>query len=233
MTRPASKRDPPRPDPGSPYVVGLTGGIGSGKSEAARRFARLGAELIDADAISHRLTAVGAPGWLAVRGAFGPAYFLPDEALDRALLRRRVFADPALRARLEGVLHPIVGAEIERELAAWRGPYGILMVPLLLESGRYLERIDRLLVVDCPEELQLARVVERSGLDETEVRAIMASQVPRRERRAAADDLIDSSGSLEELEAQIERLDRQYRSAALGPRKPAARSKAVRQLNSR
>ena len=126
------------------YVVGLTGGIGSGKSTVAHRFAALGANLSDADEVSHRITEKGAPGWHAIAAEFGPAYFTAEGELDRAKLRQAVFSEPALKVRLESILHPLIGAAMQSALAAWRAPYGILMVPLLLESGRYRDRIDRL-----------------------------------------------------------------------------------------
>lgn len=196
-------------------IVGLTGGIGSGKSTVAERFAARGAELIDADQIAHELSRRGEPGWQAVRAAFGDAVLSPDGELDRPRLRSLVFTDPAAKARLEAALHPLIGAEINRRLAAWRAPYGLLMVPLLLEGGRYREQLDRLLVVDCPEEEQVRRVMARSGLAETEVRAIMATQASRADRLAAASDLIDNSGGPEGLEPQVAELDRRFRRLAL------------------
>src|SRR5689334_9558811 len=129
-----------------PFVVGLTGGIGSGKSTIALRFEAVGANLIDADAVSHAITRPSASGWLAVRDAFGPRYITPEGELDRAALRATVFGDPAERRRLEGLLHPLIRAEIERQLAAATAPYTILMVPLLLEGGRQPERYARILV---------------------------------------------------------------------------------------
>jgi dephospho-CoA kinase len=197
------------------YVVGLTGGIGSGKSEVARCFAALGADIIDADAVSHRLTQPGAPGWQALRAEFGSNYFLASEELDRVGLRRAVFANPTIKARLEQILHPLIAAEIDNELAACRAPYAILMVPLLIETGRYKDRIDRLLVVDCPEATQIARVKARSRLSEQEIAAIMAAQASRADRLAAADDVIDNGGPLDRLDAQVERLDGCYRAEAV------------------
>ncbi len=197
-----------------PYVVGLTGGIGSGKSTVADAFARLGADVVDADAVSHALTQRGAPGVAAIRDQLGASYVSADGELDRAALRAAVFRDPALRARLESILHPMIAAEIERQLAGWRSSYGILMIPLLLEGGRYRTRIDRLLVVDCPEEEQLRRVVARSAIPPDEIRAIMRAQVSRAERLAAADDVIDNSGPPEALAPQVVRLDHMYRRLA-------------------
>lgn len=195
-------------------IVGLTGGIGCGKSTVAAQFAALGAEVIDADAVAHELSRRGEPGWHAVRAAFGESVLRPDGELDRAALRQLVFADPAAKARLEAALHPLIAAAIERQLAAWRGPYGLLMVPLLLEGGRYRDRIDRLLVVDCDEAEQIRRVMARSGLSENEVRAIMATQVDRPTRLAAADDVIDNSGPPASVAPAVAALDRQYRRLA-------------------
>lgn len=199
------------------YVVGLTGGIGSGKSTVGLAFAALGADILDADAVSHQLTQKNQPGWQAIRDAFGPLFFTPGGELDRSALRRTVFADPISKARLEALLHPLIGNAMLEAQSRWRGPYGMLMVPLLLESGRYRDRIQRLLVVDCPEEQQVRRVVARSGMDEDEVRAIMTTQVSRAERLAAADDVIDNSGPPAMLQEQVLRLDRAYRERASDP----------------
>jgi dephospho-CoA kinase len=196
------------------WVVGLTGGIGSGKSTVAAEFAKLGVDVIDADEVSHRLTRKGAEGWTALRAGFGPGFFTADGELDRAALRAAVFSDPALKARLEAALHPLIGAAIEAQRASWTSPYGMLMIPLLLESGRYRDRIDRLLVVDCTEEEQIRRVQTRSGLSSEEVRAIMATQATRSERLSAADDVIDNSGNPDALAPQVRRLDAHYRALA-------------------
>ncbi len=168
------------------YVIGLTGGIGSGKSEVARAFGALGVEWVDADIAAHAVTAIGEPGHRAVLEAFGPGARAPDGGLDRAWLRKTVFADPAARERLEAILHPLVRAQLDAEIASWRGPYGILVVPLLLERGNLRSRVSRVLVVDCPEDEQVRRVAARSGLAPGEVRAIMATQLPRERRLAAA-----------------------------------------------
>lgn len=194
--------------------VGLTGGIGSGKSEVARQFAALGADITDADVAAHAVTAKGEPGYLAVIEAFGERAIGPDGNLDRAWLRETVFADPAARERLEAILHPLVRARMDEEVAAWRGPYGLLVVPLLLERGGARSRVDRVLVVDCPEDEQVKRVVSRSGLTEPQVRAIMATQLSREARLAQADDVIDNGGPREALAPQVARLDALYRDLA-------------------
>lgn len=200
------------------FVVGLTGGIGSGKSAAADAFARLGAGVVDTDAIAHALTAPGGAAMPAIVAAFGPELATADGALDRAAMRARVFADPAERARLEALLHPLIRTGSEAALAALADavPYAVLVVPLLVESGSYRARCDRIVVVDVPEAEQIARVVRRSGLSPDQVRAIMAAQADRDTRRAAADDLIDNAGSLEALEGQVRALDTRYRALAQG-----------------
>lgn len=206
----------------TPLVVGLTGGIGSGKSEVTRAFAALGVDWADADDVAHAITAPGTDGLAAVVAAFGAGVGKSDGTLDRGALRRIVFADPAARKRLEAILHPLIQAELDRQIQRWQGPYGILSVPLLLESGALLPRVARVLVVDCPEDEQVRRVMQRSGLTADEVRAIMATQVSRTARLARADDVIDNSGSRDKLQEQVMRLHNAYRArAAL---EPASRS---------
>ena len=203
-------------------VVGLTGGIGSGKSAVATAFAARGAPVVDADAIAHELSAPGQPGHGAVVAAFGTAVLAPDGTLDRAHLRERAFADDAFRARLEAALHPSIRAEIARRVAAWRAPYGILVVPLLLERGGVAGLCDRVLVVDAPEDEQVRRVVLRSGLDPAQVRAIMATQLSRAARLARADDVLDNSGPHEAIGPAVAKLDASYRAlaAARGDARP-------------
>jgi dephospho-CoA kinase len=196
------------------YVVGLTGGIGSGKTEVTRAFAALGVPVADADDAAHAVTARDAEGCRAVIAAFGPQARGADGSLDRAWLRRTVFADPAARERLERIVHPLVLARIDVEIERWTAPYGILSVPLLLERGNLLPRVARVLVVDCPEDEQVRRVVARSGLAGDEVRAIMATQLSRAARIARADDIIDNSGPRSALTAQVARLDALYRERA-------------------
>jgi dephospho-CoA kinase len=197
-----------------PLVIGLTGGIGSGKTEVARAFAALGADVADADDAARAVSARGSPGFAAVVAAFGPEAVGADGELDRAWLRRRVFADADARARLESILHPLIHAFLDQALAAWRGPYGLLSVPLLLERGGLLPRVARVLVVDCPEDEQVRRVACRNGLAPAEVRAVMATQLPRAARLARADDVIDNSGAMAEIAPQVARLDAKYRGLA-------------------
>lgn len=197
-----------------PYVVGLTGGIGSGKSAAASEFERLGVEVVDTDAIAHQLTAPGGAALPAIRERFGEEVIAKDGSLDRGKMRARVFSDPQARLQLEALLHPLIRAESARRVAASRSPYVIHMVPLLVEAKDYRARYDRILVVDCPEALQVQRASARSAMDESEVRRIMAAQVPRAVRVAAADDVIDNSGSLGALRKQVQQLHTLYASWA-------------------
>jgi dephospho-CoA kinase len=196
------------------YVVGLTGGIGSGKTAVADAFAALGVEIVDADALAHRLSAGGERGFAAIRDAFGDAVVRADGELDRAALRRLVFADVAARRRLEAILHPLIRAEAQRRVRGWSGAYGIVVVPLLLEHEGLRSIIDRILVVDCPEDEQVRRVVARSGLTAEGVRAIMATQLDRAQRLAAADDILDNSGAVADIAPQVRALDRRYRELA-------------------
>jgi dephospho-CoA kinase len=198
---------------GGPFVVGLTGGIGSGKSAAADEFARLGAALVDTDVIAHRLTAPGGAAIAGIRQAFGPDMILPSGAMDRERMRERAFSDPAARKALEGVLHPMIRTESARQIAAADRPYVVHVVPLLVESGDHGRRVDRVLVVDCPEETQIARVQAR-GLPEAQARAIVRAQAPREKRLAAADDVIDNSGTLEALHRQVAALHEGYEKMA-------------------
>ena len=195
-------------------MVGLTGGIGSGKSAAADEFARLGAAVVDADVIAHRLTGAGGAALPAIQRVFGEGFILPSGAMDRKRMRERVFADAAARKSLEAVLHPMIRDESERQIAAASGPYVVHVVPLLVESGDYRRRIDRVLVVDCPEATQIARVRARSGLSADEAQAIVRSQTSRAERLAAADDVIDNSSTLEDLHKQVAALHARYAAMA-------------------
>jgi dephospho-CoA kinase len=191
-------------------VVGLTGGIGSGKSAAADEFGRLGATLVDTDVIAHELTQAGGAALPEVERIFGKEAIAASGAMDRARMRDRVFADPAAKRALEALLHPMIRDESRRRIEAAQGPYVVHIVPLLVESGGYRERVHRVLVVDCPEDLQIARVRARSSLPEAQVRAIMANQATRADRLAAADDVIDNSGSLDALRKQVAALHSRY-----------------------
>ena len=192
------------------FVVGLTGGIGSGKSAAAEEFQRLGATVVDTDAIARELTESGGAAMPHIQALFGAAFVAPGGAMDRKAMRDRVFADPAAKQALEALLHPMIRAEAERRIAAAAGPYVVYVVPLLVESKEPRRRADRILVVDAPEEVQVARVTSRSGLAATEVRAIMAAQASRAERLAAADDVIDNASTREALRDQVRALHSRY-----------------------
>jgi dephospho-CoA kinase len=192
------------------YIVGLTGGIGSGKSAAAQAFEALGASVVDTDAIAHALTGPGGAAIEPIRAAFGTDFITPEGALERARMRELVFADAAKKRQLEAILHPLIRERSGELVHCASSPYVILMVPLLIESGDYRGRCQRILVVDCPEELQIERVVARSGISAAQVRAIMASQVTRAARRAAADDVIDNSRDLAHLRREVEALHRRY-----------------------
>ncbi len=172
--------------------IGLTGGIGSGKSTAAARLVERGAELIDTDAIARSLTLAGGAAIDAIRDSFGPHFIASDGALDRVRMREAAFADAAARRRLEAILHPLIGAEVERRVAASRAQVAVLDIPLLVESGRWRSRVDRVWLVDCAEETQVARVIARSGWTESAVRAVIAQQASRAARRAAADAVIEN-----------------------------------------
>jgi dephospho-CoA kinase len=199
-----------------PYVVGLTGGIGSGKSEVARAFARLGADVADADAVAHAVTARGEAGYDAVLAGFGPQAVGADGELDRAWLRKAVFADDEARGRLEAALHPLIGARLTHEIGQWQGRYGLLVVPLLFERGHLADRCARVLVVDCPEDEQVRRVMARSGLSAADVRAIMATQLSREARLARAVDVVDNGGPIEAIAPQVARLHATYSDLARG-----------------
>jgi dephospho-CoA kinase len=194
----------------SRLVVGLTGGIGSGKSAAAAEFARLGATVVDTDAIAHELTAPGGIALPHIKSLFGEAFILSSGAMDRSSMRARVFSDPAAKQALEALLHPMIRDESRQRIAAATGPYVIHVVPLLIESPDYHRRVDRVLVVDCPEQTQVARVRARSPLSENEVRAIIGTQASRAQRLAAADDVIENSGTLDALRQQVASLHQKY-----------------------
>jgi len=196
------------------YLVGLTGGIGSGKSAVAAAFAARGADVLDADDVAHAISRRGEPGHRAVVDAMGESFLTESGELDRAALRRRAFDDATFRRDLEQLLHPLIAARLDEAIAGLRGPYCLLVVPLLLERGGLRKRVARILVVDCPEQEQVRRVQLRSGITADEVRRIMATQLPRAERLAQADDVIDNSGPPEALAPQVERLDRRYRRLA-------------------
>jgi dephospho-CoA kinase len=200
--------------PAGRFSVGLTGGIGSGKSTVADMLAARGAAIIDTDRIAHCLTTSGGAAIADIRAQFGDAFLTADGAMDRAKVREYVFAEPAAKARLEAILHPLIRIETERAAAEAQGAYLVFVVPLLIESGAWKQRVSRVLVVDCQEKLQVMRVMNRSGLPESQVRAIMAAQASREARLAVADDVIVNDGDPSALEPQVERLHALYASLA-------------------
>lgn len=194
----------------SGFVVGLTGGIGSGKSTVADLFVGQGAELVDTDAIAHELTGPGGAAMPQLIAAFGKDVARPDGAMDRAAVRRQVFSDPSAKSRLEGILHPLIRQISAERCRAAKSPYVILAVPLLVESGTYRERCDRIVVVDCPENLQIERVMARNGLARDEVLAIMAAQATRQQRLAVADDVVINDADYEKISGQVAGLHLKY-----------------------
>lgn len=189
----------------APLRIGLTGGIGSGKSTVAALLVERGAALIDTDAIARELTAPGGAALPAIAQAFGAELIGPDEALDRELMRTRVFADLTERRRLEAILHPMIGTECDRRARLAAGQPLVFDVPLLVESSRWRQRVDRILVVDCSETTQVQRVMARSGWSEAAVQRVIAQQAPRSLRRAAADAVIHNEGlTLEALHGRVD-----------------------------
>lgn len=197
------------------FSVGLTGGIGCGKSTVADLFAALGATIVDTDVIAHALTAPQGAAMPAIVAEFGPDFAQPDGALDRARMRTLVFSDATARARLEAILHPRIRAATEAAGQAATGAYVIYVVPLLIESGSWRDRVTRVLAIDCSEDTQVARVMQRSHLSADEVRAIMATQVTRARRLAEADDVVDNDAGLEALRAQVQALHERYLALSL------------------
>ncbi|MES2300332.1 MAG: dephospho-CoA kinase [Pseudomonadota bacterium] len=191
--------------PGRLYI-GLTGGIGSGKSTVAALFGERGAAIVDTDQIAHALCAAGGAAMPALLAEFGPACADADGALDRARMRELVFSDAGAKARLEAILHPRIRATADAAAASAPGPYVIFVVPLLVESGTWRERVARVLAVDCAESTQIERVIARNGLQEAQVKAIMAAQVARAARLAAANDVVENDDGMASLLPQIERL---------------------------
>lgn len=192
------------------FSVGLTGGIGCGKTTVANMFAALGASVIDTDEIAHSLTAPHGAAMPAILAEFGAGFATLDGALDRAAMRALVFSDSTARHRLEAILHPRIRDAAYAAAAIATGSYVIFVVPLLIESGTWGERVDRILAIDCPEEVQVARVMARNGISEQQVRAIMATQVTRAQRLAAAHDVVVNDDGLDALGPQIASLHEKY-----------------------
>ncbi|WP_107688790.1 dephospho-CoA kinase [Neisseria wadsworthii] len=197
--------------------IGLTGGIGSGKSQAAAEFLYLGVPLIDADAISRQLTAPNGAALPAIREVFGDTVFDKNACLKREALRNLVFSSGEAKNKLEALMYPLISAEISRQQALYSGrPYGVVEIPLLTEKPAFRALVDRVLLIDCELEIRLERVMQRSGLKEEEVRRIMDAQASDKERWAVADDILRNSASVAELKEKIGRLHRFYQSFAKG-----------------
>ncbi|KMQ79955.1 Dephospho-CoA kinase [Candidatus Burkholderia pumila] len=194
------------------FSIGLTGGIGSGKSTVAEMFAVRGVPLIDTDLIAHQVTAPGGAAMPLIASEFGDDFLAANSALDRAKMRTLVFSDDTAKARLEAIVHPLICAETERQRMAAGGAYHIVMVPLLVDSGDWATRVKRVLVVDCPVETQIARVMKRNGFTREQVLAIIARQATREARIAAADDIImnNEAATLETLAQQVDDLHQRY-----------------------
>lgn len=196
------------------YCIGLTGGIGCGKSTVAQAFAKRGAAIIDTDAISHALTRKDATGYQAIVQAFGQDFVQANGELDRAKLRALVFSDRDSKQQLEAILHPMIYDQVLREIQTCTAPYALIVVPLLFETQNYLPMVQRTLVVDCSEQTQFQRTMARSHLSEHEIQAILSHQVSRADRLRLADDVLPNEDNLNALEQGIAELDQRYRLAA-------------------
>ncbi|AZP12955.1 dephospho-CoA kinase [Undibacterium parvum] len=192
------------------FTLGLTGGIGSGKSTVADMFAELGAGLIDTDLIAHQITAPNGIAMPAIGKEFGSEFILDSGAMNRQKMREHVFSRPDEKSKLEQILHPLIRAATESAAKDTAGSYLIFVVPLLIESGTWRQRVSRILLVDCPEETQIERVIHRNGMTRAQVVAIMQAQASREQRLQAADDVIFNEGNLDEIRKQVSVLHRKY-----------------------
>lgn len=195
-------------------LVGVTGGLGSGKTTVSQAFAGLGIPVVDTDEISRDLTAAGGAAIPAIHARFGDAVFRPDGSLERGALRALMLADHAAKRDLEAIMHPLIRAEAERRLAGISAPYALIVIPLLLETRAYDDVLDRVLVVDCSEETQVQRALARGGWSEAEIRSMMARQASRKERLGRADDVINSDCDLDAVSQQVAALDQKYQAMA-------------------
>ncbi|MDP9158112.1 MAG: dephospho-CoA kinase [Pseudomonadota bacterium] len=204
------------------FSIGLTGGIGSGKTTVADMFSARGVTVIDADLIAHQITAPGGVAMPLIESAFGPDFVTADGAMDRAKMRARVFTDPAAKAQLEAITHPLIRAESERQRSEARSAYHIVVVPLLIEAGERASKVDRILVVDCPVETQIERVIQRNGFPREQVLAIITRQATREARLAAANDVVvnDSAATLQTLQREVDLLHARYIEMAAAESKP-------------
>ena len=191
-------------------IIALTGGLGSGKSEAAKQFAKLGVPVVDTDVIAHALTAVGSPVLTQISQLFGPQFLTKEGALDRAKLRTHVFTNPQERSKLEALLHPLIRANALKQLAEnehqLHPDYQVLVIPLLFENNQYQTSIHKTLVIDCDEQLQISRAMARSQLSQAEAQAILDAQVTRATRLKLADEVIENNGTLAELTESVEKI---------------------------
>lgn len=203
------------------FRVGLTGGVASGKTTVANLFQALGASVIDTDLLAREVVAPGTPLLAEVAAHFGPGILAADGSLDRRQLRERVFADDAERRWLEERLHPAIRRLTDERCESATGPYCLVVIPLLVETGGR-NRFDRVLVVDCDPDLQLARLMARDGMTREAARRMLAAQVSREERLSAADDVIRNEGDLAQVRDQVERLHREYVAAARRVRSDAS-----------
>jgi dephospho-CoA kinase len=193
-----------------PLRIGLTGGIASGKSTVTQRFAELGVPVIDADMASRKVVEPGTPGLAQVVQRFGPRVLDAAGRLNRPALRALIFNDAPSRQALDAILHPLIRADMERDAAEAKGPYMVMAIPLLVEGGDARRRVDRVLVLDADETLQIQRLQARDGSSAEQARAILASQASRAERLAAADDVLSNTGTVAELRQAVDRLHEQY-----------------------
>ena len=192
-------------------VIALTGGIGSGKSEAAKIFAELGVPVTDVDVISHQLTAANQPLVKEIEAQFGSEYITPEGAMNRPAMRDLVFSDKNALAKLNAILHPAIYAEAVAQLQQHvDAPYQIVVIPLLFESPRYLKHINRILLIECEEKTQIARIKKRSQLSETQIMAIINAQTPRQRRLELADDMIENNENVENLRKKILSIHENY-----------------------
>ncbi len=200
------------------YIVAVTGGVASGKSAATRAFEELGIAVADADVAARAVVEPGQPALAEVSAAFGPSFLLPDGRLDRVAMRERVFSDPSAKATLEGLLHPRIRAWLRAACAEAAGPYVVAAIPLLAEGGarRTYPWLDRVLVVDVPAPVQVARLMQRDSATPDLAQRMVAAQASRTDRLAIADDVIVNDGSLAQLEAAVGRLHRRYLGQAAG-----------------
>jgi len=189
--------------------IGLTGGIGSGKTTVANYFEKLGVPVIDADEISRRIVKRGLPAYQAIVQAFGEAVLTVDGELDRAGMRHTIFSDPEAKAKLESILHPMIREEIKRNIDSLKADYCIIAIPLLIETGQ-LSLVDRILVVDVDPQTQITRVQERDGDSSIQIAAIIKSQASREDRHAVADDILCNDGNIEQLKENVDKLHLQY-----------------------